>query len=131
MIKREAKFTVLFRHYVQSHPKYTFQSCAFELKQTTSDSIPFSDVKEHQIDALLAVKHGEKGLLYKAPDDSRAIKPFDLFYLFRGDAYIVIRYPKFFCIIDIDEFCREQKRNKRKSLTADRAKDISIETIAC
>ena len=123
MIKREANFTVQFRHWLMANPMY---SAAFELKQTTTDSIPFSDVKEHQLEALLTVKHGKKGLLYKAPDDSRSIKPFDLFYLNNTGAYVVIKYPKGFVIIDINDFIQEKEQSKRKSLTWQRAKEIAL-----
>ena len=63
-------------------------SCAFELKQTQTDSISFSAVKEHQIDALLAAS-SSKGLLYKGPDDSAGVKPFDFFYLRYADAFVI------------------------------------------
>lgn len=128
MIKREALFTVLFRHWVFSHiQKYALQSCAFELKQTQKDYINFHEIKDHQIDALLAVKHGEKGLLWKLPDDSRGIKPFDMFYLYKANAYLVIKYPGFFCVIDIDAFItfRDKNKNKIGSLNTSAAKQIA------
>lgn len=120
-IKREANFGTLFRHYMRAHP--FAESAAFELKQTREDSLPFSDVQPHQIDALLAVKHSN--LLYKAPDDSRGVKPFDFFYMHQALAYVVIRYPDFFCIIDIDKFIDEDKRSQRRSLVSFRARQIS------
>ncbi len=127
MIKRESKFTTLFRHWLMANPMW---SAAFELKQTTTDSIPFSDVKEHQIDALLAVSEGVKGLLYKAPDDSRGIKPCDLLYLRNADAYVVIKYPNGFVLIDVDNFVKESKKSKRRSLTWDRAKQIAYQVVS-
>ncbi len=130
MIKREAKFTVLFRHWLMANPMW---SAAFELKQTTNDSLPFSAVQEHQLDALLAVSEGAKGLLYKAPDDSRGVKPMDLLYLRNADAYVVIKYPEFFCLIDVDAFIKEKeksnKKGNRKSLTSDRAQAIAYKVI--
>lgn len=135
MIKREANFTILFRHWLYSKKGTIFKSCAFELKQTQTDFIPWEAIKEHQIDALMAVKHGKKGLLWKLPDDSRNIKPFDLFYLKNERAYIVIKYPNFFCFIDIDKFVKEKESRKiyvskiRKSLTSDRAREISFKVV--
>lgn len=124
MKKHEASFTILFRHYLMANPMP--YSCAFELKDTRSnDSIPFSAAEDHQLDALLAVKWGKKGLLYKAPDDSRNIKPFDLFYLINSPGFIVIKYPSLFVIIDVETFVEEKKRSKRKSLTSSRAKEIA------
>ncbi len=128
MMKREAKFTQLFRHWLKANPEFCQRSGAFELKQTTSGSIAFSAVKEHQIIALEAVA-GNSGLLYKAPDDSRGIKPFDLFYLRQSPAYIVIKFPKHFEIITVMTFVLERDRSKKKSLTAGRAKEISVVSV--
>lgn len=126
MIKREARFTVLFRHWLMANPMWP---AAFELKQSTTDSISFSDVQEHQLNALLAAAGGEKGLLYKAPDDSRGVKPCDLLYLRNADAYVVIKYPPGFVLIDVDKFVEEKKKSLRKSLTWDRAQKIAYQTI--
>lgn len=119
MKKREAEFTVTFRHWLRAHPMY---SAAFELKQTRSNVLAFNDVKEHQLAGLQAAK--KDGLLFKLPDDSRGIKPFDLFYLRHAYAWVVIRYPKAFYIIDVDMFIYEKKISTRKSLTEARAGDI-------
>ena len=121
-MRREANFQTLFRHWIRAYPM--LHSCAFELKQTTKNYISFSDVQEHQIDALIAAS-STKGLLYKAPDDSRGIKPFDMFYLKLADSFVVIRYPEFFCLIKIRKFLQEKGRSKKKSLTATRARCIS------
>lgn len=125
MKKREADFGILFRSWLKANPLF---SAAFELKQTTSNSFPFSSVEDHQIDALLAAK-SEKGILYKAPDDSRGVKPFDFFYLRGAPAFIVIKYPKNFHIIGVDTFILERERSQRKSLTSERAEAISMITV--
>lgn len=127
MMKREAKFTQLFRHWLKANPDFCF-SAAFELKQTTSSSIPFSAVEEHQLDALSAALT-KTGILYKAPDDSRGVKPFDLFYLRMARAYIVIKFPKHFEIITVETFLMEKMRSEKKSLTAGRAKEISVVSV--
>ena len=120
----ESSFSTLFRHWVRSHP---MPSAAFELKQTKTNSLPFSAVKEHQIDALLAASR--RGLLYKAPDDSRGKKPFDFFYLSCVYSYVVIKYDDLFCLIDIERFIKEEKRSKRRSLTKERACEIAAEVV--
>jgi len=125
MVKKEAKFTILFRHWLRKNPMH---NSAFELKHTSKDSIPFSDVQEHQINALQAVK-SKVGFLYKAPDDSRGAKPFDLFYMREAFAWVVIKYPKCFVIINVDHFVLESKRSKRRSLTSSRARDIAWKVI--
>lgn len=121
MKKREADFGKLFRHWIKAHRQPI--SAAYELKQTLKDSIPFSDVQEHQIDALFAVK--QKQLLYKLPDDSRGIKPFDYVYLAEADAYVVIKYPDCFVMISPTVFVSEKQKSTRKSLTSLRAREIA------
>lgn len=123
-IKHEANFGTLFRHWVRVHWRIT---AAFELKQTKTDSIPFSDVQEHQLDALNAVHFSE--FLYKIADDSRGVKPFDMVYFNRERAFVVIRYPKFFCLISVEMFHREKNISKRKSLTSERARVIATEVV--
>ncbi len=122
MIKRESKFQTLFRHWLRAN-KSKFPSCAFELKQTTTDSLPFTAVAEHQEVAMEAAE--TEGILYKAPDDSRGSKPFDFFWLREADAWVVIRYPNFFCIISRAVFFEEKKISDRKSLISKRAKWIA------
>lgn len=121
MKKREADFGIQFRSWIRSQKG--MESAAFELKQTTKDSIPFSDLKEHQENALLAAS--SSGILYKAPDDSRGVKPFDYFYLRQSPAYVFIRFPDGFVGISIDKFIKERARSKRKSLTYTRAAQIA------
>lgn len=124
MVKREANFGTLFRHWIKANP---MQSGAFELKQTRSNALAFSAVQEHQLHALQAAK--QHGLLYKAPDDSAGVKPFDYFYLRHAYAWVVIKYPKCFCIIDVDMFEYEMRASTRKSLTLQRAQEIAYLTI--
>lgn len=126
MQKREANFTLTFRHWLKAHPMPV--SAAFELKQTTLNMIPFSVVEEHQIEALRAVQT-ESGLLYKAPDDSRGYKPFDLFYLRRSPGFVVIKFRAEFCIISVDAFTLERGSSERKSLTVARAREIAVKTV--
>lgn len=124
MIKTEAKFTLYFRHYLKANPMH---SAAFELKQCGS-MLPFDAVQPHQVDALQAVK-SKRGLLYKAPDNSAGYKPCDLFYLREAPAYVVVLFGTIeFSIIDIDTFVLERDRSKRKSLTMERAREISTRT---
>lgn len=123
-MRREAEFQSLFRHWLKANAD-KFDSCAFELKQTTNDSIPFDALAEHQDAALVAVQQTATGLLYKIPDDSRGIKPFDFVYLRDADAWVVIRFPAFFVVIDRDHFDYARKHSSRKSLTSAEAKEIS------
>jgi len=124
-MRREANFQTYFRHWLKENPML---SGAFELKQTITSSIPFASVKEHQVNALLASK-SKTGILYKVGDDSIGAKPFDFFYLSKAFAWVVIKYPTAFFIIDIETFVLESKRSVRRSLTYTRAKDIAIKVI--
>lgn len=119
MKKREASFQTQFNLWLREHYE---GSGAFELKQTQTDSIPFSAVKEHQIAGLLASKHGT--LIYKIPDETRSFKPFDSFILRNTPAFVVIKYPQGFVIIDVDIFVQESTTSTRKSLTYSRALEL-------
>ena len=125
MNKSEAKFQTKFNKWVREVYKKT---AAYELKHTRGkSSFPFRELKEHQIRALQIVRRGV--LAYKIPDDSFSFKPFDCFVLAGERAYVVIKYPKFFCLIDIETFVLEKERSKRASLTASRASELSTLTV--
>jgi len=89
------------------------------------DSISFSEIAEEQINFALRCK---KGVLVRVvvgkPDGSPD------FILVKNDpAYFVIKYPHSFSIISIGTFLLEKERSKRKSLTEQRASEISIKTV--
>lgn len=121
MKKLEQAFNTTFNHWLKEVYKKTG---AYELKHTHGkDSLPFSAVKDHQIAALIAAKHGT--FVYKISDIGMVQVPFDCFSLAGVPAYVVIQYPEFFCLIDIDEFNIEASASERKSLTSDRARQIA------
>ena len=126
MIKKEAQFTIRFRHWIKANP---MPSGAFELKSTRGENrFPFRELQEHQEQALLASKSKE-GLFFKIPDIGVAYNPFDCFYLRNAYAWVVIEYPQGFVIIDIDNFILARSKTKEKSLTWARAQEISHQTI--
>ncbi len=127
-MKREASFTETFRHWLRANPLPRITGAAFELKQTTGKSIPFSAVEEHQMDALSAV-WGNEGLIYKISDESRGYKPFDMVYLRLTAAYIVVKFPGFFCLISASTWGSEKRTSQRKSLTAERAREIAEKVV--
>lgn len=126
-MKREADFGGVFRHWVKANMPFT-GSCAIELKQTRTNRLLFSAVQEHQLEALNAAR-SYIGILYKAPDDSRGVKPFDMFFLRNAGAFIVIKYPGQFSVIGYDTFMSEKGRSKEKSLTKERAEEIAWKTV--
>ena len=89
---------------------------AFELKLSRSDSLPYSSVAPHQIDALLQAKHGI--LVFKLPDVGYQ-NPFDTFSLSGVPAFIVIKFVKSGRIygLDIDDFIKLRDGSSRKSIT--------------
>lgn len=123
---KEKDFQTYFNHWAKAIHRTTG---AFELKFTRTDSIPFSDVKPHQIAALKAAKHGV--LVYKIPDVGLGQKPMDCFCLSGVPAYVVIRYPSGIAYgIDVDVFVEESRISDRRSLTEARAKVIHSFRIA-
>lgn len=120
--KREAKCGLIFSHFIKANPQ--FETSAFELKQTRTDSIPFNSVAPHQIQWLKASVDGT--FLYKIPDDSRGIKPCDYVLIRRAErAFVVIFFPTFFCFIDVHTFENQSNTSKRRSLTSTVAKEIA------
>lgn len=89
MKKHEAKFTTLFKHYLE-HERHT--TGAWEIKHISEEKgrFDFKDLYDHQIDALRAVKHASV-FAYKIPDDGMQ-KPFDLFTLSRTSACVVLAF---------------------------------------
>lgn len=122
-MKREANFNSLFNKWVKNVYRKT---AAFELKQTTTDSLPFSALQEHQAQALLQARW--ETFVFKIHDAGYQ-NPFDAFSLSGVPAYVVIKYPDFFCLIDIETFMLESKRSKRRSLTSFRAQEIASKVI--
>lgn len=116
--KREADFGILMRHWLRANPLYT---CSLEAKQTTTDSIPFSDVSPAQIDWALAIE-SQQGVLLRVQAVAEGMP--DYIYMRNETAYIVIKYPDFFCLIRIGVFVLESKASKRRSLTSARAREI-------
>lgn len=120
MRKREAEFGLLFRHWIKKNGK---QSGPYELKfAPDGKSMKFTELKEEQANFLLAAK-SSKGVLIRVIGGSG--EP-DYAYYRNSPAWVVIRYAKFFVIIDIEDFIFERDRGgKRRSLTGERAREIA------
>lgn len=107
------------------------QSEAYELKITSGNTLPFNDIKEHQIKALLDVEG--KGLYHRLTDQPwikdrpytyTLKKPFDCFCLCKAKGYLIIwfykpRTPKKFFKMDINTFLKLRRSMTRKSMTLD------------
>ena len=122
MPNNESDDSVLFRHWIKANPQF---SCSLEMKTTHTDSIAFKEVKQEQLDWGEAIS-GPKGALIRVVGTSG--EP-DYIWCRNMPAYIVIRYPKSFELISVGTFILEKERSKRKSLTFERAKEISTKSI--
>lgn len=116
---KEKSFQTTFCHWLKHVYKGTG---AFELKITKTNSLPFSAVADHQALGLYQVKHGT--LVLKLPDVGMQM-PFDCFCMTKQEAYVVIKYPSGVAIIPIDVFILENEHSIRRSLTYERAMELS------
>ena len=124
MKHKEADFSLIFRHYLRANPMPT---ASFELKDTRGkSSFLMSELSENQIGYARAIE-GNKGVLMRTPAIAEGTP--DYIYLRNTPAHIAIKYPTFFVIIPIRTFIFEKTRSKRRSLTAERAKEIAHITV--
>lgn len=118
--RRESKFSTLFRHYIRANPPKV--TTHYELKQTTSNSLAFDNVESHQLDYCEAIESSAKGVLMRNQGGNG--EP-DYSFLHNDPVFIVIRYPKLFCAIPLYRFLVEKESRGRKSLTSERARELS------
>lgn len=119
--RREAEFGLQFRKWVKPGI-----GVAFELKHThDADSLEFSEVKSEQLAYLVTIKL--KGELLRIMGGNG--EP-DYVWVC-GPAFVVIRYPTMFCLIDVIVFTEEEKDSIRRSLTAKRAREIAKIVVKC
>lgn len=125
MKKQEADFSILLRHYLKKNPLPI--SCPLEVKDTRGkDSFSYAELKEEQINNALASK-SDKGNLIRI--SSGTIGGPDYAWYRNSPAYVVIKYPLGFVFVDNETFVLERDTSKRKSLTWERAQEISIRTV--
>lgn len=126
MNRPESKAGLLFRHWVRANSKRLL-SGSYEMKDSRGkDSISFREIKQEQIDHGMANK-SDKGNLVRIMAGTAGSADYDFYR--NATAWIVIRYPKAMEIIDVETIQMERDRNKRKSLTSERAKAISVISI--
>ena len=123
MIRHESKAGMVFRHWVLANA-HRLVSGTFEIKQTQTDSIPFSCLEEGQVNHAEAIRYGKKGALIRV--QSGTVGAPDYIFLKNSAANIVIFFAKKgFVIIAVDAFIMEKNRSKRKSLLWKRALELS------
>lgn len=124
MKKLEQGFQTKFNKWTQN----IFHTTAvFELKYVRGKSFAFSQVQEHQVNALYQARHGT--IVFKIPDDSRGQKPFDSFCMSGVPAFVGVMFldstPGRFHLIDIDDFIKLKDTHNKKSVTEDQLVGIS------
>lgn len=116
---KEADFGLQFRKWWNT----TKMLGTFELKHTRGKpSIAFSELHDEQI-VIGTLAHG-KGTLLRI--SAGTIGSPDYIGLHDFPVFIVVKYTKHFYIISLSTLLLERDRSKRKSLTEDRARAISI-----
>jgi len=124
-MRQEADFSLTLRHYLKAHPLPI--SCPLEVKDTRGkEYFNYAELKEEQINNALASK-SDKGNLIRVSVGT--IGAPDYCFYRNSPAYIVVSFPRGFAFFDIETLILERDSSKRKSLTWERAQEISIRTI--
>ena len=122
-------YTPLSAYYLKE-AKRIKQTIVWEAKFTHTDRLSFKCLAPHQEDWLL---RAETGASFKIPDEGRGQKPFDGTVWYRAKALFVAIYykPRATEIyeIPIRVFLKEKYESGDKSLTATKAKEISVKSI--
>ena len=93
MKKKEAKAQIVWNQYVREKKLHGF----FELKQTDSESFPFSKIESVQYEGLQATE--KNGLVWKFSDTDMRPKPCDSVGIPPLPSYLVIKFPDGFYMI--------------------------------
>lgn len=122
MLKHEANFGLLFRSWFRANKK-KFDSSIFELKDTRGSAVfNLKEWKEEQRTHALACKSDEGNLMRFS---SGTIGMSDYGFYRNVYAYVVIKYPKAFYVIDADDLIA----HKGKSLKETEAALIAIHIV--
>jgi hypothetical protein len=123
MKRRESEFATKFARWAKYNWPVKEKPAHFEYKVSLTGALPFSALSEKQYTNLQLKK-----IYHKYSDFARIGTMFDASYYY-GDGYVVIQYwkprNKEFFIIPILTFINERDTSKRKSLTEERARELS------
>lgn len=120
---KEAEAGIKFRHWIDKNP---YMTATFEMKYAhANNSLPFSEVKQKQIDYANAIR-SDKGVLIRNRDGEGLP---DYTYLRNEPSYIVVKFKKCFVFIPPDLWEIESKKSKRRSITELRARLIGTKII--
>lgn len=119
----EAKFGLKFRKWIEVNYSHIV-SCPLETKDSRGKSdFPFAEVKEPQRHILMKAK-SDKGVLIRVQTGTPGAPDYNFYR--NSPAFVVIKYPRGFEMIDIENFIREDKKSKKRSLSYARAGEISV-----
>jgi penicillin-binding protein-related factor A (putative recombinase) len=135
----EKDMQVLFGEILKNNPPKETE--VYELKICKKSSLPFSAIKDHQLESLYLSEAA--GLYHKLSDPPifrgmrtrfNIKRPFDCFYLTHVKAFLVIWFykrgeKKQFIKIKVKDFIDFKRRSIKKSLTEKEALAISSEII--
>lgn len=122
MKKHEANFGLLFRSWFRAN-KRKFDSSVFELKETRgAATFNLKEWREDQRDHALACKSDE-GNLMRFSSGTTGMPDYGFYR--NAYAYVVIKYPKAFYVIDADDLVRHSGR----SLTEENAEWLSVHKV--
>lgn len=122
MQKKEAKSSLLFRHWIMANPQ---MSASYEMKDTRGKpTFPLAEFKEPQENFAEAIRYGKKGVLIRTEGVTGLP---DYVYLKNAPSFVVIKYPKHLIIISGETISMEKK--VAKSLSLKRAIELSHHTI--
>lgn len=116
---KEASFGLRFKSWWKANKK-KLQMGSYELKDTRGkDYLPYDEITNEQFKSGLANK-SEDGNLIRVV--SGTVGTADYILLKKSEAYVVIKYPKFFCFIDIETLINTKVG---KSLSSEKALHIA------
>lgn len=123
---KEADFGLRFREWWEKYG----MNAPYELKDSRGkDRLLFSEVSDEQVKVGLAA-NSDKGVLIRVAAGTPGAP--DYVGLRNSPYWIVIKYPKSFEVIGINTFLMEKNRSRKvKSLTVERAREISTVSIKC
>lgn len=127
----EAKFGVQLVDYVSKLKEPFFEFSVWqELKICKKDNtFYFSQLEPHQVLRCQEIK--TRGVFVRIVDARVSGKSGipDYVWVYKQPAYVVIKYSRSWCFIDIDTFILERDRCKKPTLSESRAKEIAIRVI--
>lgn len=118
--QHEAKFGTRLAEWMYENPD-KFVTSSMETKDTKGKNyLPFVAVETPQVNYAKRIS-GPKGAFIRVTGTDG--QP-DWIWMVNSPAWIVIKYPEFFCMVSIGNWEYEKSKSKAKSLSSERARQI-------